>query len=139
MALAPMLPVWVNGWERAAYFKPTTDFVETHGYHFNETFDVVGAEVSAVQTAVGLTGVNGFNRFEITGPGAMHWLDTMTCSTIRKNSGKVSLTYLLNQYGNIKCEATLATVDDNTIWYGSAAETEYHDKDWLERHLPDDG
>ena len=129
----------VNGWERAAYFKPTRDFVETHGYHFNETFDVVGAEVHAVQTAVGLTEVNGFNRFEITGPGAMDWLDRLTCSNIRKQTGKVSLAYLLNHQGNIKCEATLATLDENTVWYGSAAASEFHDKDWLDTHLPDDG
>lgn len=129
----------VNGWERVAYFKPDDNFTETHSYHFNETFDVVAAEVNAVQNAVGLTEVNGFNRFEITGPGAMDWLDTMTCSTIKKKTGKVSLTYLLNQYGNVKCEATLATLDDDTIWYGSAAAAEFHDKDWLDAHLPKDG
>ena len=36
----------VNGWERALYFKPDGAFKEHHSFRFNETFDVVGAEVN---------------------------------------------------------------------------------------------
>jgi len=129
----------VNGWERVIYIKPTPDFHETHCFRFNEAFDVVAAEVKAVQTGVGLTEVNGFNRFEITGPGARDWLDTMFCGRITRKVGKVGLGYLLNHDGNIKGEATLANLDADTIWYGSAAASEYHDMDWLTQHMPRDG
>ena len=129
----------VNGWERMAYIKPTPDFHETHSFRFNETFAVVADEVRAVQTGVGLTEVNGFNRFEITGPGAKDWLDTMFCGRMTRKTGKVGLGYLLNNHGHIKGEATLANLDDATIWYGSAAASEYHDMDWLTAHLPNDG
>ncbi|MEM8795016.1 MAG: FAD-dependent oxidoreductase [Pseudomonadota bacterium] len=129
----------VNGWERVAYIKPSPDFAETHSFQFNETFDVVGEEVKAVQTAVGITEVNGFNRFEIKGPGARDWLDRMTCGRIPRRIGKVGLAYLLNHHGNIKAEATLANFDEDTVWYGSAAASEFHDLDWLTNHLPDDG
>lgn len=129
----------VNGWERVAYFKPEPDFHETHGFRFNETFDVVAAEVKAVQNGVGLTEVNGFNRFEITGPGARDWLDSMFCGRMTQKVGKVGLGYLLNAHGNIKGEATLANLDAGTIWYGSAAASEYHDMDWLTHHMPQDG
>jgi dimethylglycine dehydrogenase len=129
----------VNGWERIAYIKPSPDFHETHGFRFNETFDVVADEVRAVQTGVGLTEVNGFNRFKITGAGAMDWLDTMFCGRMTRKVGRVGLGYLLNHDGNIKAEATLAHLDASTIWYGSAAASEYHDMDWLTAHLPKDG
>lgn len=129
----------VNGWERVAYIKPSPDFHESHGFRFNETFDVVGDEVRAVQSGVGLTEVNGFNRFEITGPGARDWLDTIFCGAMTRKVGRVGLGYLLNHHGNIKAEATLAHLDDQTIWYGSAAASEYHDMDWLTRHMPEDG
>lgn len=129
----------VNGWERVAYIKPTPDFHETHGFRFNETFDVVAAEVRAVQTGVALTEVNGFNRFEITGPGARDWLETMFCGRVTRKVGKVGLGYLLNHHGNVKGEATLANLDAATIWYGSAAASEYHDMDWLTAHMPKDG
>ncbi len=40
-------------------------------FHFDEAFDVVGGRSARnVQNNVGLTEVNGFNRFEITGHGS---------------------------------------------------------------------
>ncbi len=129
----------VNGWERMAYLKPSPDFQETHSFEFNETFDIVAKEVHAVQNNVGLAEVNGFNRFEITGVGVHEWLDTIVCSRVPKKVGKVGLTYLLNHKGDIKAEATLANLDENRIWYGSAAASEYHDMDWLSENLPADG
>jgi len=129
----------VNGWERMAYIKPSPDFHETHSFRFNEVFQVVADEVAAVQTGVGLTEVNGFNRFEITGAGAHDWLDRMMCGKVTRKVGKVGLGYLLNHHGNVKTEATLANLDATTIWYGSAAASEYHDMDWLQMHLPQDG
>ena len=73
--------------ERVAYFKPTPEFHETHSYRFTENFDVVGAEVAAIQSAVGLTEVNGFNRIEITGEGAHDWLDSLFCGRLHGASG----------------------------------------------------
>ncbi len=129
----------VDGWERLDYVKPHATFKETHGFRFNDCFDVIAAEVAAVHNGVGLTEVNGFNRLEITGPGAREWLDTIICGAVPKRVGKVGLGYLLNEHGNIKGEATLANLDENTVWYGSAAASERHDKDWLNKHLPADG
>ena len=129
----------VNGWERVDYFKPTDDFTETHSFRFNESFDVVGKEIKALQQGVAMTEVNGFNRFEITGDGARDWLDTLVCSRVPRTLGKVGLTYLLNEQGNIKGEATLANLDEDRVWYGSAAASEFHDMDWLSQWLPKDG
>ena len=129
----------VNGWERVAYIKPTPDFAETHSFRFNETHLVVAAEVEAVRSGVGLTEVNGFNRFEITGSGALDWLDTMVCGAIPRKPGRIGLTYLLNHHGCIKAEATIANLDAETVWYGSASAAEYHDMDWLRAHAPKDG
>ena len=129
----------VNGWERADYYKPAPGFSETYGYHFNETFDVVASEIKSLQSTVGITEVNGFNRFEITGEGAHDFLDYMICGRVTRKSGRVGLGYLLNHLGNVKAEATIANFEDGRIWYGSAAASEYHDFDWLSNHLPKDG
>ena len=125
----------VNGWERADYIKPSSDFHETHGFRFNETFDVVAAEVEAVQTAVGLCEVNGFNRYELTGVDTHSFLDRMICGRLPRKPGRVGLGYLLNHHGMIKAEATIANLPDGRVWYGSAAAAEAHDMDWLTRHI----
>jgi len=128
----------VNGWERLDYIKPSPDFEEIHSFHFNNVDDLVAKEVELVQTKVGLTEVNGFNRYEITGKGIHDWLDHIMCSRVPRKQGKVGLTYFLNEQGNVKGEATIANFEDGHVWYGSAAASEYHDMDWLSEHLPTD-
>ncbi|RYG92992.1 FAD-dependent oxidoreductase [Loktanella sp. IMCC34160] len=130
----------VNGWERVDYIKPAPDFAETLGFRFNEVHAVVGAEVEAVQTNVGLTEVNGFNRYEITGADAQGFLDRMICGRLPRKPGRVGLAYLLNHHGMLKSEATIANLPasdrgPDRIWFGSAAAAEYHDMDWLRAHL----
>ena len=125
----------VNGWERMEYIKPTPDFQETHGFRFNEVFPIVAEEVAAVQGGVGLTEVNGFNRYELTGSGAHDFLDRMICGRVPHKLGKVGLGYLLNHHGKLKGEATVANLPDGRVWYGSAAAAEFHDMDWLTAHL----
>lgn len=128
----------VNGWERLDYIQPSTDFEENLSFHFNNVDDLVAKEVELVQTKVGLTEVNGFNRFEITGTSAHDWLDGIMCSRVTRKQGKVGLSYFLNHHGNVKGEATIANLEEGKIWYGSAAASEYHDMDWLTEHLPKD-
>ncbi|MFY0691211.1 MAG: GcvT family protein [Paracoccaceae bacterium] len=125
----------VNGWERVDYIKPAPDFTETHSFGFNEVFDVVAGEVAAVQGAVGLAEVNGFNRFELTGADVHSFLDRMICGRVTRKPGRVGLGYLLNGQGMLKAEATVANLPDGRVWYGSAAASEYHDMDWLQLHL----
>jgi len=129
----------VNGWERLDYIRPSADFKEEHSFHFNNTFEIIGQEVALVQNGVGICEVNGFNRYEFTGDGIHDWLDTIMCSRVPRKSGKVGLTYFLNEQGMVKGEATIANLADNLIWYGSAAAAEFHDMDWLTEQLPDDG
>jgi dimethylglycine dehydrogenase len=133
----------VNGWERADYFKPSADFHPTLSFDFDETFDVIRAEVENVQQNVGLTEVSGFNRLEITGTDRHTFLDRMICGTVTKRDGRVGLGYLLNNMGMIKGEATIANIPASDrgperVWYGSAAASELHDMDWLQQHVQPD-
>ena len=133
----------VNGWERVDFIKPTSDFVATHSFEFDNTFEAVGAEVAHVHTKVGLCEVNGFNRFEITGADRHAFVDRMSCSFVPKKDGRLGLVYLLNEHGMVKAEATVANLPASDrgperMWYGSAAASEYHDMDWLSAHIRTD-
>ncbi|MDE0345403.1 MAG: FAD-dependent oxidoreductase, partial [Boseongicola sp.] len=130
----------VNGWERVDYIKPTPDFRPSLSFNFDEAFDVVAAEVRNVQENVSLAEVNGFNRFEITGNDRHAFLDRMFCGNVTKHEGRVGLGYLLNHFGMVKCEATVANLPASDrgperVWYGSAAASEFHDMDWLTAHV----
>ena len=133
----------VNSWERVDYIKPSPDFHPSLGFGFDEAFDIVRDEVKAVETGVGLTEVNGFNRIEITGADRHAFLDRMCCGAVPKRDGRLGLAYLLNQHGMIKAEATLANLPASDrgparVWYGSAAASELHDLDWLSAHIAPD-
>ena len=135
----------VNGWERAAFFKPSADFEEALSFRFNNTFGVVGQEVANVAGNVGIMEVSGFNRYRISAPGGgearvLEWLNTLTPSRLPRANGKVSLAYFLTERGNLLAEATLARLPKAAnhyaeVWFGSAA-AEQHDWDWLHERKP---
>ena len=127
----------VNGWERTNYYRPSADFIETHSYRFANWHSVVKREVESLTSKVGLAELSGFNHYEITGEGALEWLDSLTCSRLAKTSGKANLCYFLTDNGNVSGEATIVPLDNDRIFYGSAATAEYHDMDWLIDHLPE--
>jgi len=126
----------VNGWERTNFYRPTADFVESHGYRLQNWHDVVGAEIEALTKNVGLAELSGFNHYRISGSGALEWLSGLTCSPVSGKTGKASLCYFLTHKGNIAGEATLVPLSAGDIFYGSAATAEYHDMDWLSERLP---
>jgi len=126
----------VNGWERTEFYKPDADFQTTHGYAFQNWHDVVGAEIEALRSGVGLAELSGFNHYRISGTDALDWLSSLTCSKVSTQTGRASLCYFLTPKGNISGEATIVPLPDGSIFYGSAASAEYHDMDWLTEHLP---
>ncbi len=128
----------VNGWERTSFYKPSPDFVESHGYEFQNWHDVVGGEIDALSRSVGIAELSGFNHFRIRGTDALAWLSGLSCSRVSNKVGKASLCYFLTPKGNISGEATIVPLPNGEIFYGSAATAEYHDMDCLREQLPAD-
>ncbi len=126
----------VNGWERALFFKPSRDFIDEHSYRFTPTKDIVAAEIAHLQNHVSVMEVSGFNRYEISGEGVEAFLNHMVCGHVPTEIGKLSLCYLLTKKGNVLSEATLVKLDENLYWWGSAAASEWHDRDWLNHFKP---
>ena len=126
----------VNGWERALMFPPQ-GFEDEPGYRFNADREaVIKSEVQAVRDGVGIMEVSGFTRYALKGDNVMAAMDRLIAGKIPKE-GRVSLSYLLTEKGNILSEATLAQIASDTLWYGAAAAAEWHDRDWLNTHLGD--
>jgi len=127
----------INGWERTEFYKPESTFVESHGYGIQNWHKVVGAEVNAIRTNVGIAELSGFNHYRISGAGVLDWLSSLTCSRVSTQMGKASLCYFLTHKGNIAMEATIVPLPGGDVFYGSSASAEYHDNDWLHEHIPE--
>ena len=128
-----------GGWERAVWFaKPGDDLKEPARFRHGTWFGRVGEECRAVQSAAGLLDLPGISRFEVTGPGAAAWLDGMIATRLPR-AGRCGLGYFLSPRGGVLAEAAIAALALDRFWIMSGAGAEWHDRDWLMRHLPQDG
>jgi dimethylglycine dehydrogenase len=128
-----------GGWERAAWFPRQGEAAEQKPSFRRTNFHAaVGAECKAVREGVGLLDLGGFTKLAIEGPAAAAWLDRIVCGRLPK-LGRVSLAYMLNGRGGIVCEFTITRLAEDRFYLIGAAAAEWHDLDWLKRHLPADG
>ena len=128
-----------GGWERAMWFaRSGDDAVSQPTYRKHPFFDAVAGECRAVRDACGILDLTGFSRFELSGAGAAAWLDTMICGRLPK-VGRTTLAYFCSAKGSVVTEMTVTRFAENRFWLITAAAAEWHDRDWLVRHLPDDG
>jgi dimethylglycine dehydrogenase len=128
-----------GGWERAAWFPRQGEVAEQEPSFRRTNFHAaVGEECKAGRDGVGLLDLGGFTKLVVEGPAAATWLDRLVCGRLPK-LGRVSLAYMLNERGGIVCEFTVTRLAEDRFYLISAAAAEWHDLDWLHRHLPADG
>ena len=128
-----------GGWERAVWFPRSGDDVkEPASFHRGTWFERVGEECRAVQNAAGLLDLPGITRFEVAGRDAAGWLDGMIATRLPR-AGRCGLGYFLSTKGGVLAEVTIAALAPDRFWILSGAGAAWHDRDWLERHLPQDG
>ncbi|MEM9580764.1 MAG: FAD-dependent oxidoreductase [Pseudomonadota bacterium] len=127
---------WGQSWdlEVPLYFAPSEDFVETPTLKRSNAHDIVAAECKAVRENVGLVDISGFSRYEITGPNAESWLNTL-CATKLPAPGRARLAVLLGPDGRLKGDLTCINWGDGTYWLmGSYYLREWH-KRWFADHM----
>jgi len=155
----------VYGWERPAWFapkgyalsdadlaRPDVLLNENHpegapgepvrekwSFRRSNYFPIVGAECRQVHEKVGLLEMSAFAKFEVTGPGAEGWLDSLFTNKVPTAVGKVSLTYLLTEKGGVRAEFTVYREAAQRFYLVSAGALERHDHDYLAKALPTDG
>ena len=129
-----------GGWERALWYRPGShsEHTQLSFRRPQDWFAVVGDEVRAVRSGVGLMDLPGFSKFLIEGPGARAYLDTLVCSRLPA-PGRIALAYALDARGHIRSEFTLTQLAAGTFYAVSAAIAAHHDDDLLTQALPPDG
>ncbi|MBA3447868.1 MAG: FAD-dependent oxidoreductase [Pseudaminobacter sp.] len=128
-----------NGWERATWFaQPGDDLSEAS----TQTFTREGPwqkrireECLAVRDAAGILDLPGFSRYRLQGPGARDWLSSLITGTVPK-SGRIGLGYFADDKGRIVTEMSIMTLDEDFFFLITASVAEWHDFEWLRKHLP---
>lgn len=128
------------GWECPNYFPPQgEDEYETPSWRRSNAFKHVSNECKHVMNHVGIIDLTRFAKAKITGPGAMEWLNRMSCQKVPEIDGRIALSPMLDQNGNFKSDMTITRVSENEFFCVTASVGKKHDQHWMTLHLPDDG
>ncbi|THH36648.1 FAD-dependent oxidoreductase [Aliishimia ponticola] len=130
-----------NGWERANWFaKPGDDTSEeaTHTWDREGPWRVrVQEECEAVRDDCGILDLPGFSRYRLQGEGAAEFLRGLCTGGIPK-VGRIGLLYFADDRGRIVTEMSAMRMADDFFFLITAAAAQWHDLEWLQRHMPED-
>ncbi|MES4892857.1 FAD-dependent oxidoreductase [Streptomyces sp. NPDC096012] len=130
------------GWERPHWYEANAPLVDALGelperdaWSARYWSPIAAAEARATRERVALYDMTPLRRLEVTGPGALAFLDRMTSNNLRKKPGAVTYTLLLDETGGIRSDLTVARLAADRFQVGANSPA---DLDRLLRHAPAD-
>jgi len=88
---------------------------------------------------VGMVDLTAFSIFDITGPGALDYLQYLTVNSMAVKVGRGVYTPLLNPHGGFKADLTILRLGKNFFRVITGGALGNVDKKWFTDHLPADG
>ncbi|MEM7344953.1 MAG: FAD-dependent oxidoreductase [Chloroflexota bacterium] len=134
------------GWEMAQWYEANAPLVEKYkaqistrdawgGRHWSP---ICAAEHLATREAAGLFNINGLTRLEVTGEGAVTFLEKMCANRVDRPVGKVVYTTLLNDNGKIVADLIIVRLEETRFLLITSTLHGQHDLAWLQLHQPAD-
>ncbi|MER6841538.1 GcvT family protein [Streptomyces platensis] len=131
-----------GGWERPHWYEANAPLAEGLRLPERDAWSarywspIAAAEARATREKVALYDMTPLRRLEVTGPGALAFLQRMTSNNLAKKPGAVTYTLLLDETGGIRSDLTVARLAPDRFQVGANSGA---DLDWLLRHAPDGG
>ena len=128
------------GWERANWFAPPGMPAEdTCTFGVPNWFEPVSEEHRAAREAVVLIDQSSFSKFEVTGTGALAFLNYVAAGNLNRPVGTTVYTQFCNKRGGIEADVTVSRVENERFFIITGTAFGVHDFTWLKKHLPKDG
>jgi dimethylglycine dehydrogenase len=128
------------GWECPNYFPPKgEDSYEEPSWRRSNAFTHVANECKHLMNHVGIIDLTRFAKTKISGPGALGWLNHMTCQKVPEIDGRIALCPMLDHNGNFKSDMTITRVSQEEFFCVTASIGKKHDQHWMQQNLPKDG
>jgi glycine cleavage system aminomethyltransferase T/glycine/D-amino acid oxidase-like deaminating enzyme len=136
------------GWERPHWYRSNEGLLEEYGDRVmprDNEWDarwwspIINAEHLAMRDRVGLVDLTAFSVFDVTGPGAVEYVQRMVVNQADVTVGKVVYTSLLNARGGIKADLTIQRLRSDEFRVVTGGATGGMDFKWFGDHLPGDG
>ena len=97
---------------------------------------IAAAEAWRTRTAVAMYDMTPLKRLEVSGPGALDFLQRLTTGEMDKSVGSVTYTLALDEAGGIRSDLTVARLGEQLFQVGANGNL---DHDYLRRQAPADG
>ncbi|AHH96538.1 GcvT family protein [Kutzneria albida] len=128
-----------SGWERPHWYEANSplckgiDLPPRDEWAARYWSPIAAAEARATRERVALYDMTALKRLEISGPGTLEFLQRMTTNNLAKSVGAVTYTLLLDEFGGVRSDLTVARLGEQHFQVGANGNL---DLDWLLRHAP---
>ena len=134
-----------NGWERPQWFEANRSLLEQgkagpdrSGWEARYWSEIVGAEHRVTRERVALFDLTPFTKLEVTGPGAVSYLQRLCGNNVDRPVGRLIYTSMLDHRGGIKCDLTVTRLGPERFLVITGGGTGVMDAQWMRGHLPTD-
>jgi dimethylglycine oxidase len=133
------------GWERPQWYDSNEallagDEVVPHGDWAARYWSPAAvAEHRACRERAGIFDLTPFTKVEVSGPGALAFLQRLAANDVDKPLGTIVYTAMLSPRAGIMCDLTVTRVGEDCFWVVTGGAVGRHDIAWMSKHLPRDG
>ena len=135
-----------RGWERPHWYESNADLVEHYGVEDRDhEWDrrwwspIIDAEHLRLREKAAMVDLSAFQIYEVTGPGAVDYVQRMTVNHCDVAVGRSVYTPLLNRDGGFRSDLTVVRVADDRFRIVTGVFDGGRDEYWFRKHLPFDG
>jgi glycine cleavage system aminomethyltransferase T/glycine/D-amino acid oxidase-like deaminating enzyme len=134
-----------GGWERPHWYNVNAPLVDDYGvqprpHEWDSRWwsPIINAEHLAMRERVGIIDLAAFAIFDITGPGALAYLQGLTVNNCDVAVGRSVYTPLLDRHGGFRSDLTIMRLAGEEFRVVTGAFDGPRDSHWFRSHLPDD-
>ncbi len=128
-----------SGWERANWFAanedPAFERLRPRGWAGEHWSSAIAAEHTATRERAALFDESSFAKIDVSGPGAMAFLQRLSANDVDRPPGTVIYTQMLNGRGGIECDLTATRIDDDRYVLVTGTAFGNHDIGWIRKQL----
>jgi glycine cleavage system aminomethyltransferase T/glycine/D-amino acid oxidase-like deaminating enzyme len=137
-----------GSWERPQWYASNAPLLEEfrdriaerpHEWDARWWSPLIDAEHLAMRERAAMIDLTAFTVFEVTGPGALHYLDGMTVANMDRPPGRIMYTPVLDHRGNFRSDLTIVRLGDEHYRIITGGADWGRDLKWFTDHLPVDG
>lgn len=136
----------VGGWERPQWYESNRPLVarlgvveRPHEWDGRWWSPVVDAEHLAMRERGAMIDLSAFAQFDVSGPGALEFVQHMTVAQADRPVGRLIYTPVLDPDGGFRSDLTVVRLAEQRFRFITGGADGPRDLFWFTRHLPSDG